>query len=213
MADTASESPILVVKHEQERAGTQTYDEMKRFWERKFPRRAMMLIGLLAIIVTGYLIKSFTGDGDISYAAWFFIAIALLLLSGQVPKGQGIIRAVAGLIVLILVYLLIGDGIDYWLRYTQRCASAECSADVDYVPTYNGGVMIVDEGGRKTAYIVKEVNVPIPVGHCIKISPQGAFWVRWDVGLDNAFISPKSGEKTLGTIYAAPRAKCKYQTE
>lgn len=144
---------------------------------------------------------------------WIMVIAGLFLFAGTLPKKARIpFYGIAVLIAFGWVYASFSPGFDRGIRFAKRCVNSECSPDAEYFKTYNGGVMTVDEGASETAYLDGEVRIPIPIGHCLDISPEGAFWLRWDPGIDNAYVRPKSGTKTLGTVTALHASQCQLQT-
>ncbi len=63
-------------------------------------------------------------------------------------------------------------------------------------------------GETKTVDIIGTVRIPIPVKHCLDISPQGKFLVTWDSLVSNAFVTPKISGKERLTVTALPANQC-----
>lgn len=145
-------------------------------------------------------------------AFWLLLLLGLgvmaLVLSGRVRAVFGI---AAILLFLTLIYIGIGDGLNSGLRYSMRCVNAECSYDADDYPVYNGGVMRLKSGGRRTAWISGKVRVPNPICHDVNADPEVR--MTWDAGAENVFIEPMLGlseQLTTVTVQKSKDGACEW---
>ena len=137
---------------------------------------------------------------------WLLICIVLIGLFFLVKNSW---RWVAAFILIALIVISAGNVVDsILLRLDRGINHGDWSAPADYVPRVNGGTLRVPAGHSQTADISGRVRIPIPVDHCLDISPKGAFNISWDSAISNAFIEPRAGGTKRGTITALHASGC-----
>lgn len=90
------------------------------------------------------------------------------------------------------------------LALVKVVPASECGG----VPRINGGVWNISPGIPAIADIGGRVRIPIPIRHCLDVSPKGVFNITWDEGIANAYIEPKSGQVERATVTALPAKDC-----
>lgn len=138
---------------------------------------------------------------------WFII---IIILGGIAATYKGLIRGGAVALIVILVFgVAFNEGTRGFLAgLDRRVNHGDWSEPADYVPRVYGGSLTVAAGKTKTVDVSGKIRVPIPVHHCLDISPRNTFHITWDSSFSNAYIEPISGKMERATIVALPVDRC-----
>lgn len=213
MAEAKAEekSPLLAVKHEAETAATKVREGSHKFFRARFSMVAFILVGVLAVIVFGYMFfgtvhaggaKGFSLPaglllGGLLILAWFFMP--------KIDKAKWLPGALLGVGVLIIALSLafsgFGERAAKEITNAEACAAeGDCGRRVIDVPVYRNKVVKVLPGQSETFYVIGKVALYNYDDHCLNIAPDNTFDISWERGVRFVYIEPKSGEKTLATV-------------
>ena len=170
-----------------------------------------LIVAYIAVAIIGSLfdwpsIRNWAPNMPNSVIFWS-VTVTILLFAGLALKKP--LGPLAWLILALIVVVHLSPFFGrLWEGADRRLNDGDWSTPADYVPRVNGGTFRVAAGDSKTVDIRGTVKVPIPVHHCLDISPRGKFHISWDSYISNAFITPKDGGVERTTIVALPASQC-----
>lgn len=180
-----------------------------------------LILTIIFLSVGISILQSFLGSwfdisGPISWAAeyiksapaaFWVVVITALLVATTIAKSP--LKHVLFLATVALAAFWLSPFLGWAANSLDRGINhGDWSASSDYVPHVIGGTFRVPAGKQMTADITGKVRIPIPVHHCINVSPDGKFFISWDDSLSNAYIEPRSGGMERVTISALPASRC-----
>lgn len=210
-------SELSKVVEQAKKSGTAEHTEAINDWGKKIKTGVLVLAGLLLVLwVWFYLLPAAPSDvvatkpaGDgFSFATLFLFFIATLIAGSVIPRWGWVAHIGSGIIVLLILSDFAPGLNTFWNRATRGINHGDWSAPADYVEKIYGGSLRVNPGQSKTVDISGKIRVPIPVHHCLDISPHNSFFITWDGPISNAYIEPKSGRMERVTVTALDAYQC-----